>query len=139
METPPIIIYDEDDIKEGWEACSRSLIGAFLTEKPIHANSLQNALAGIWCNPKGLKVEEISDKKFQFLFDETRDANRVLQGSPWIFRNAWLSLKRWERGQELEAFFSMVSLNMQIWGLPLHCRTTTMGTKIGACMGEVRD
>ncbi|KAJ1390239.1 Zinc knuckle CX2CX4HX4C [Sesbania bispinosa] len=100
----------------------------------------ENALAGIWCNPKGLKVEEISDEKFQFLFDETRDGDRVLQCSPWIFRNAWLSLKRWECGQELKAFnFSVVPLNMQIWGLPLHCRTTKMETKIGACMGEVRD
>ncbi|KAJ1383567.1 Zinc knuckle CX2CX4HX4C [Sesbania bispinosa] len=93
METPPIIIYDEDDIKEGLETCSRSLIGAFLSEKPIHVNSLQNALAGIWCNPKGAQGGRNLRKK----------------------------------------------IPVSIWGLPLHCRTTKMGTKIGASMGEVRD
>ncbi|KAJ1387554.1 Zinc knuckle CX2CX4HX4C [Sesbania bispinosa] len=80
------------------------------------------------------------EKKFQFLFDEEKDVERVLRGSPWIFRNAWLLLKRWERGQEIESLnFSIVPLKIQIWGLPLHCRTTRMGSKIGACMGEVVD
>ncbi|KAJ1377366.1 hypothetical protein SESBI_48955 [Sesbania bispinosa] len=115
MAEPPLIIYDEEDIMEGLEQCSHSLVGVFLTEKPIHANSLQNALAGIWCNPKGLKVEEIREKKFQFRFDEVRDAERVLRGSPWIFRNAWLSLHRWERGQEIEDLsLSTVQLKIQI-------------------------
>ncbi|KAJ1431362.1 hypothetical protein SESBI_07217 [Sesbania bispinosa] len=89
MDTPPIIVYDEEDAREGLETCSRSFIGYFITEKPIHANSLQSALAGIWCNPKGFKVEEVMEMKFQFLFDEAKDADRVLRGSPWTFRNAW--------------------------------------------------
>ncbi|KAJ1407826.1 hypothetical protein SESBI_24015 [Sesbania bispinosa] len=115
-----------------------SLMGVFITEKPIHANSFQSALASIWCNPKGFKVEEIMEKKFQFLFDDAKDAERVLRGSPWIFRNSWLSLKRWERGQEVESLnFPVVPLRIQIWGLPLHCTTIKMGHKIGACMGDV--
>ncbi|KAJ1382713.1 hypothetical protein SESBI_44026 [Sesbania bispinosa] len=94
MDDPPIVIYDEEDVQESFELCSKSLIGAFLTDKPIHINSLQNALAGIW--------------------------------------NAWLSLKRWERGSDVrEINFSIVPLKVQIWGLPLHCPTTKMGYKIG--------
>ncbi|KAJ1400814.1 Zinc knuckle CX2CX4HX4C [Sesbania bispinosa] len=109
MEDPPLIIYDDVDVQEGLDMCSKSLTGAFLTSKPIHVNSLSNALAGIWCNPKGSKVEEIGEKKFQFLFDDHKDTDRILKRSPWIFRNAWLSLKR----------------------------TTKMGLRIGACMGDV--
>ncbi|KAJ1415430.1 Zinc knuckle CX2CX4HX4C [Sesbania bispinosa] len=51
----PFIIYDEEDVADGVESCSRSLIGRIITQKPIHVNSLQNALMGIWCNPKGTK------------------------------------------------------------------------------------
>ncbi|KAJ1420369.1 Zinc knuckle CX2CX4HX4C, partial [Sesbania bispinosa] len=65
-------------------------------------NSIQNALSGIWCNPKGFKVEELRNKVFQFFFDEESDANRILQGSPWLFRNSWLILKGWERGIEID-------------------------------------
>ncbi|KAJ1400865.1 Zinc finger, CCHC-type [Sesbania bispinosa] len=84
--------------------------------------------------------KSLIEKKLQFFFDEPKDADRILKGSPWIFRNAWLSLRRWERGQVLpEIQFSLVPLKIQIWGLPLHCRTTKMGFKIGACMGEVKE
>ncbi|KAJ1440114.1 hypothetical protein SESBI_02352 [Sesbania bispinosa] len=95
MDNLPLIVYVEEDIREGVNSCLKSLVGRFLTEKPIHANSLPNALAGIWCNPKGFKVEDVGEKTYQFLFAEEKDADRILQGSPWIFRNSWLSLKRW--------------------------------------------
>ncbi|KAJ1396138.1 ribonuclease H [Sesbania bispinosa] len=45
-EDTPLIIYDDEDINEAIHACSRSLVGRIITEKPIHTNSLQNALAG---------------------------------------------------------------------------------------------
>ncbi|KAJ1425952.1 Zinc knuckle CX2CX4HX4C [Sesbania bispinosa] len=140
MDNLPLIVYDEEDVREGVNSCLKSLVGCFLTEKPIHANSLPNALAGIWCNPKGFKVENVGDKTYQFLFAEEKDVNRILQGSPWIFRNSWLSLKRWERGQSMiNLNFHIIPLKIQIWGLPLHCRTSKMGRKIGAAMGEVME
>ncbi|KAJ1390389.1 Zinc knuckle CX2CX4HX4C [Sesbania bispinosa] len=113
-------------------------VGKFLTEKPIHVNSLQNALSGIWCNPKGLRIEEKGPKIFQFYFDDESDAKRLLNGTPWIFCNSWLSLQPWERNKDIDDMnFSSVPLKIQIWGLPPHCRTIKMGCKIEACLGEV--
>ncbi|KAJ1401181.1 Zinc knuckle CX2CX4HX4C [Sesbania bispinosa] len=108
-------------------------------EKPIHTNSLHNALAGIWCNLRGFKIEEIKDKTFQFFFYEERDAERVLKGNPWLFRNSWLVLKRWECDQSIEDMdFSKIPINVQLWGLPPHCKTTKMGMKIGSTIGSVQ-
>ncbi|KAJ1399445.1 Zinc finger, CCHC-type [Sesbania bispinosa] len=136
----PLIVFTEEDVTEGVDRCHKSLIGKFLTEKPVHTNSLQNALTGIWCNPKGLKVEELEPKLFQFFLEEESDLDRILRGSPWIFRNSWLVLNRWDRNIEPALMnFSTVPLKIQIWGLPFHCRTVQMGRKIGACMGTVRD
>ncbi|KAJ1435908.1 Zinc knuckle CX2CX4HX4C [Sesbania bispinosa] len=101
-ETPPIILYDEDDISDGIRSCSKSLIGKILTTKPIHTNSLQSALSGIWCNPKGFRVEECGSKTFQFLFEEEADAERILSNNPWLFRNSWLVLKKWSRDFKYE-------------------------------------
>ncbi|KAJ1399474.1 Zinc knuckle CX2CX4HX4C [Sesbania bispinosa] len=141
-ETPddnvPLIIYDDEDINEAIHVCSRSLVGKIITEKPIHTNSLQNALSWIWCNPKGLKIEEVRDKTFQIFFEEECDADRVLKGSPWVFRNSWLILQKWERGKEIaDLSFTHVPIKIQLWGLPPHCKILKMGMKIGACLGEV--
>ncbi|KAJ1394342.1 hypothetical protein SESBI_34286 [Sesbania bispinosa] len=84
-EAPPIIIYEEEDVTEGLSTCLRSLVGRILTEKPIHVNSIQSALAGIWCNPSGFRVEELAQKTFQFIFEDERDTTRILNNSPWLF------------------------------------------------------
>ncbi|KAJ1399328.1 hypothetical protein SESBI_30429 [Sesbania bispinosa] len=52
----PFILYDEEDVADGIESCSKSLIGRILTQKPIHLNSLQNALMGIWTQQMGHKI-----------------------------------------------------------------------------------
>ncbi|KAJ1406258.1 Zinc knuckle CX2CX4HX4C [Sesbania bispinosa] len=131
-EDPPnFIIYDDEDVEEGIDSCSKSLIGRILTQKPIHTNSLQSALAGI-------RVEKIVPKTFQFYFDDEADVNRILKGSPWLFRNSWLILRRWVRDHNVDSFdFTSAAVRVQLWGLPTHCRTPKMGTKIGTCLGQV--
>ncbi|KAJ1438438.1 hypothetical protein SESBI_03049 [Sesbania bispinosa] len=137
---PPLIIFDDEDVDAGVTFCSKSLVGKILTDKPIHTNRLQSALSGIWCHPKGFRVEELSTKVFQFFFEDDRDVNRILTGSPWLFRNSWLNLKRWERGSKVEDLnFSNVPVHIQLWGLPNYCKTKKMGQRIGPCMGVVTE
>ncbi|KAJ1397625.1 Zinc knuckle CX2CX4HX4C [Sesbania bispinosa] len=78
---PSFIIYDDEDVHDGVELCSKSLLGQLITQKPIHLNSVRNALEGIWCNPKGFHMEEIAPKTFQFFFDSEDDTSRILKGS----------------------------------------------------------
>lgn len=137
-EEETLIVFDEEDVEEGLQVCKNSVVGKILTEKPIHKGSLQSALANIWCNPKGFRMEEIEDKLYQFFLEEEKDAKRILQGSPWIFRNSWLIVKEWDRATDPKTMeFSTVLIWIQLWGLPPHCRTRSMGMKIGSCLGEV--
>ncbi|KAJ1401079.1 Zinc finger, CCHC-type [Sesbania bispinosa] len=111
---PPIVIFTEEDVVEGVSRCQKSIVGKFISTKPVHVNSLQNALS-------------------------ESDLERVLKGSPWIFKNYWLCLQRWDRNLEPGSLnFSTVPLKIQIWGLPFHCRSVSMGRRIGACLGEVK-
>ncbi|KAJ1379117.1 Zinc finger, CCHC-type [Sesbania bispinosa] len=136
--TPAFIICYDEDVVEGVESCTKSLVGKIQTTKLIHMNSIQNALAGIWCNPPGFRVEEIAPKTFQFFFEKVDDADRILKGSPWLFRNSWLVLKKWQRDLKIDQVdFQRVLMKVQLWGLPLHCRTSKMGLKIGSCLGNV--
>ncbi|KAJ1416986.1 Zinc knuckle CX2CX4HX4C [Sesbania bispinosa] len=134
----PIIIFDENDIDDGVHSCAKSLVGKIITKKPIHTNSLLNALSGMWCNPRGFRVEEIAPKTYQFFFEEEKDISRILNGNPWLFRNSWIVFRRWERSQALELLeFTSVPVRVQLWGLPAHCKIEKMGRKIGGCLGEV--
>ncbi|KAJ1418357.1 Zinc knuckle CX2CX4HX4C [Sesbania bispinosa] len=133
-----LIVFDKEDIQEGVQDCKNSVIGRLLTEKSVHVNSLSNALNSIWNAPKGFKVINMGEKLFQIFFEHEKEADRVVKGSPWVFRNSWLVLHHWVRGvQPSELSFHHVPVWMQIWGLPIHCRTKQMGQRIGSCMGEV--
>ncbi|KAJ1424815.1 hypothetical protein SESBI_11528, partial [Sesbania bispinosa] len=81
----------------------------------------------------------IKAKTFQFFFADERDALRILNGSPWLVQNSWLLLKKWEKAQCIDYLdFTMVPVKVQLWGLPVHCKTSRMGHKIGACLGQVK-
>ncbi|KAJ1389174.1 Zinc knuckle CX2CX4HX4C [Sesbania bispinosa] len=135
-----LIIFDEEDIKEGLQECQNSIIGKLVMEKAVHANSLMNALNSIWNSPKGFKVVDLGDKCFQFFFDSGKDADRVIRGNPWIFRNSWLLLRKWDREVKPEDMsFTKAQIWLQIWGLPVHCRTKQMGRRLGVCMGTVME
>ncbi|XP_057446031.1 uncharacterized protein LOC130738135 [Lotus japonicus] len=135
-----LIVFDDADVAEALGDYVNCLVGRFLTDKPIHRGSLQSALGNIWCNPRGFRVEEINSKVFLFHLDEEKDAKRILQGSPWVFRNSWLLIQPWNRHVEpVDMAFNSVAIWVQLWGLPLHCRTLKMGTKVGSVIGEVLD
>ncbi|KAJ1418141.1 Zinc knuckle CX2CX4HX4C [Sesbania bispinosa] len=113
-----LIIFDEEDIKEGLQECQNSIIGKLVTEKVVHANSLMNALNNIWNSPKGFKVVDLGDKRFQFFFDSGKDADRVIRE---------------------DMSFTKAQIWLQIWGLPVHCRTKQIRCRLGVCMGTVME
>jgi hypothetical protein len=70
--------------------------------------------------------------------NDIADHDRILQGNPWIFRNSWLVVKPWDREVDYHTIdFEQVPIWIQLWGLPVHCRTKQMGESIGALLGKV--
>ena len=135
-----LIIFDEQDVAQGVEVCERSLISRVVTEKSINKASFQNAMTNMWGVKEGLKIVEIQEKLFQLFFEEERAMVGVQKGSPWLYRNAWVLMKRWEREVEPHQMnFDEVDIWIQIWGLSTHCRTPLMGRKIGLCLGVVKE
>jgi hypothetical protein len=127
-------------VEEGIKQCTNSLLGKLLTTKQIPKQVLYSSLKGIWCNPTGFKITELEDNLFQFSFKKERTITRILKCEPWIIRNVWLKLHLWNRDiniQELE--FQRAPLWIQLWGLPLHCKTVAMGLQLGAQLGTVEE
>ncbi|MCH81958.1 hypothetical protein A2U01_0002752 [Trifolium medium] len=135
---PRSFLYSENDIHDGISACNHSILGKIITDKPIHASSIQNGLENIWGAPQGLKIQELGGKLLQFFMTDPADKDRILQGNPWIFRNSWLVVKPWDRDTDLhDVDFDHVPIWIQLWGLPPHCKTKQMGERLGALMGKV--
>lgn len=131
-------VYPENLIQDGVQACARSILGKFITDKPIHINSIQTGLSNIWGNPAGLQIQEIEGKIIQFFIDNKLDHDRILLGNPWIFRNSWLVIKPWDRETNIRNLdFDHVPVWIQLWGLPNHCKTKQMGESLGALLGRV--
>ncbi|MCI04014.1 DUF4283 domain protein, partial [Trifolium medium] len=135
---PRSFLYSENIINEGVNVCNRSIIGKFITDKPIYVSSIQNGLENIWGSPSGLKIQVLEGKVLQFYMNDSADQDRILQGNPWIFRNAWLIVKPWDRQVDYHTIdFEHVPVWIQLWGLPQHCKTKQMGESIRALMCNV--
>jgi hypothetical protein len=136
----PFFYYQEEHVQESVNQCKNSLIGKILSEKPISKQILQNTLMGIWCNPLGFQITELEGNMFHMLMDKEVDIQRALNGNLWIIRNVWFLVHAWNRNTNVSTLnFNQVPLWIQIWGLPLHCKSISMGQQLGAQIGTVLD
>jgi hypothetical protein len=69
---------------------------------------------------KSLVTEDKEDNKMVFIFEDSKDLNRVLQNSPWNIKGTPLFLKRWSSDETFyEIDFVKAPIWVQVHGLPL--------------------
>ncbi|XP_015950082.1 uncharacterized protein At4g02000-like [Arachis duranensis] len=97
-----------------------------------------NALKAIWGNSKGFSVSDKGDNSFQFFFNKEVDVLRVERGSPWLFKDYVLHVKRWKEDQNCdEEIIFNFSVWVQFWGLLESFKTLKVGRKLGEKLGTV--
>lgn len=139
-EDEELLVYEEDVVSRGIQKCKSTLIAKILSVKNVNVKSLETALCSIWNEPLGFRLTELEPKFYQLFFDNEIDLERALSNGPWLFRNSWIVLHKWNRGwKENLSLFDRASTWVQFWGLPSHCCTMEMGNKIGEALGTVED
>ncbi|XP_075665388.1 uncharacterized protein LOC142635057 [Castanea sativa] len=83
------------------EEFSISLIGKFLTTKPINIRAVKNLLRSMWKLGEDLKIVEVGDGLLQFKFLMESQLMWVWNNGPWCFDNHILALRRWEKGRTI--------------------------------------
>ncbi|RYR57792.1 hypothetical protein Ahy_A05g023494 [Arachis hypogaea] len=120
-----LVVFNNEDVKEGLQGCENSLIKRLLTEKAstAHGYNLQCRIFGK--KLEGLRIVELKHKTYQFFFFQKEiDLDRVLKESPWFFRNSWFLLKKWDRSEDpVEKGLDKADIKVQIWNLLEHCKT----------------
>ena len=133
-----ILFFDEVDIREGVEECSKSLIGRMLADRSFSSGTMEVALGAIWGHLEGFRVLDHGDNVFQMFFAKEVDVLRVERGTPWLFKNFILNLWRWRDDMRIkEEDFSHVPIWVQLWGMPEHYKTVELGWKIREKIGGV--
>lgn len=84
--------------KQILEECSLSLLGRFLTTKPINLRAAKNLLRSVWKMGNDLKITDVGDGLIQFKFAIESQLVWVLNNNPWSFNNQLFLLRRWEKG-----------------------------------------
>ena len=87
-EEEALVVFDEGDVADGIAGCENSLIKKVISEKTIHKQAIQTAMANIWNNPYGFRVEDLGNRLFQFYFDDEVARCTALRRKPWIYHNA---------------------------------------------------
>ncbi|GAU27412.1 hypothetical protein TSUD_356480 [Trifolium subterraneum] len=109
------------------------LVGRFLTDRPIHVNSMKIAMAESWRPVKGVKIKEANSGLFLFQFSHELDMEGVLQGGPWTFDNHMLIVERVKLGVQIENIpLYHVDFWVQVHNLP----TGLMAEKVGKTLAN---
>ena len=124
--------------KEILEEYFLSLIGKFLTTRPINIRAAKNLLRSKWKLGDDLKVVEVGDGLLQFKFSMESQLNWVWNNGPWCFDNQILALRRWEKGMTARTeTFTHLPFWVQVWGPPFDLMTEEAGQDIGRGMGKI--
>lgn len=123
---------DRKDVRKWEEECARSLLGKIWGVKLANFTGLQNTLRLLWRQEGEMKLVELGNNFFQFIFANKEDADRVMQKRPWFFDNQMIVLQLWRPDlQKEDLSFRKGLLWVQIRGLPHHWSTKEVGWKLG--------
>ncbi|PNX70160.1 hypothetical protein L195_g057150, partial [Trifolium pratense] len=113
------------------------LVGRFLCEKTIHANSMMVRMADLWKPGKGVTIKAVPSGKFLFQFAHPLDMEAVLNGGPWTFDNNTLLLEQVQIGMQIEHIpLFHINLWVQIHDLPMGLMKEKFGIQLANYIGQ---
>jgi hypothetical protein len=127
-------IEDEGDSQVDFRWC---LVGRFLSDRPIHVNSMKATMADVWRPVKGVKIKEAEKGLFLFQFSHELDMEAVLQGGPWSFDNRMLIVGRVRLGVQIENIpLYHVDFWVQVHNLPAGFMVEKVGRGLANYIGS---
>ncbi|PNY14983.1 hypothetical protein L195_g011673 [Trifolium pratense] len=113
------------------------LVGRFIGDRPIHANSMKVTMADLWRPVRGVKIKEASKGLFLFQFSHELDMEDVLQGGPWSFDNQMLIVQRVQLGVQIENMpLYHVEFWVQVHNLPVGLMVEKVGKALANYIGS---
>ncbi|XP_075659849.1 uncharacterized protein At4g02000-like [Castanea sativa] len=109
-----------------------------LAHKSISTEALRKNMRMLWKTNKGVQISEVDEDLYLVEFGDGRDKKKVLYMCSWSYEKQLVLL------QELDGKLTPKEIEIrwepfwvQIFNLPLNCRTKEMGRAMGTKLGEV--
>ncbi|KAJ8747492.1 hypothetical protein K2173_014391 [Erythroxylum novogranatense] len=88
-----VVVIDDDIAKESGDS-TLSVVGHFLTERPVNFTAMKHRLATLMKPVMGMSVREVNGELYLFQFYHKVDMDRILDMSHWSFNNQALLMEK---------------------------------------------
>ncbi|KAK6163397.1 hypothetical protein DH2020_000261 [Rehmannia glutinosa] len=134
------IILEEVDVALNLGESHRSLFGKIHGIKKVSFMGLRNTLQSLWVTKAQFVIRELGVNRYQFVFQNDEDLEKVFNSKVWTFDSQYILLKKWSEGMVIEnEVFEEVNLWLQAWNIPNHWISTETGLKVGKLFANTRD
>ena len=109
-----------------------------ISHKSISLDALRKNLRMLWKANRNVQISEVEDELFLVEFSDWKDKQRVLDMRPWSYEKQLVILQEFDdESSPKDIELKWVPFWVQIFNLPLKCRTKDIGWAIGSKLGEV--
>lgn len=125
------------DVEGSEDLCENSLVGRIWGEYAVNYTGLKQTLSKLWCEEGEVKIFELKNKMYQFVFTKEEERRRVLEKRLWTFDNQLLVIHPWRKGLDyaLDAFCSSL-MWVQAWQIPVQWLSMDTSWKLGRVFSQ---
>uniref|UniRef100_A0A2N9GDA6 Reverse transcriptase domain-containing protein n=1 Tax=Fagus sylvatica TaxID=28930 RepID=A0A2N9GDA6_FAGSY len=115
-----------------------TIAGWFLTRRRINIEAIAKTFRPLWRAAKGFTLRDMGENKVLFTFQDSIDAERVIQNGPWSYDRSLVICKRVEANIPItEIKFTHSLFWVQIHDLPVLSLNKEVSETIGRTLGRV--
>ncbi|GAV65310.1 DUF4283 domain-containing protein, partial [Cephalotus follicularis] len=116
------------------------LIGSLWKLKYFNKEVLKNRMQSLWRTQYGLKIREVGNNLFLFMFNNDEDRWRVLKSRPWHFdKHILLPEKLSKETRPSPVSLHRASFWVRVFAVPYLCLSVRVGKVIGEAIGELEE
>ena len=134
------IVLDSSSTRAMKEVGKCCVVMKILTQRCISLDALRKNMRMLWKPNKGVQISKIDGDLFLVEFGDGRDKKRVIEMCLWSYEKHLVLIQDFKGELTLkEIDIRWAPLWIQIYNLPLKCRTKEIGWAIGSSLGLVMD
>ena len=129
---------DSSSTRTAKEIGKKCALMKVMSHKSINLDALRKNMRMLWKPNKGVQISVMEDELFLVEFSDGKDKKKVLDMCPWSYEKKLVLLQEFDgelSPKEIE--LKGAPFWIQIFNLPLKCRTKDIGWAIGSKLGEV--
>nr|POE95151.1 hypothetical protein CFP56_25269 [Quercus suber] len=131
---------DTNSTKAAMELGKNCVVMKIVTHKSIIIKAMRKNVRMLWKPNKGVQISVVEEDMFLVEFEDGKDKKKVLDMWPWSNEKQLILMQEFEGKLTLkEIEMNWSPFWVQIFNLPLNCRTKEIGWPIRSKLGEVME